>query len=692
MRALGGLASLALALGVAVPTASAAYAPGAFPASSSGAFIGDDVSTNPLVSADGRYVVFQTAASVLLGPGSSPDVRPVGGLVRKDLVTGAVDLVAPPREIRRADGSVARAGTTSGLGGISADGRYVLFTTQARLGLGDGGAFTPDVYVRDMSRPTTDPAAFELVSSRDGSDVGAQYATDDAGSTAGLAGYALSADGRRAVFVTTGVSDLPARATTTTPQRQVWVRDLDARTTRLISRRANDDSAAGVPAEAPTATGSTVPTVAISADGRKVVWTAGDGELQTPTLPGEEPFGPQPTLLWRDLGSITSPSRRVAGAVDLDDPACDRSAPAPGPAATGPCSGPFQTSEGVDFSGDISSLVLEGIDADGSHVLFASSARRRPFDPSAYRASTSFLADVRPGVPRKQGVQVAWSYPAVAGRYAMLGGRLAADGRHATFSSRDNRFDGLQPVGAFPTGNLVTFNVFTVDLEARTVEKATSATTGGDYATQDRPLTPTGVAIPSSDATTIAFPAPDGNLFLGDANGVDDVLVARTAAQETDRTARTPPGVAPPPVTDATPVAPLAPRFFATIGRVSVSRRTGTASVRVSVPGRGTLSATARGTQRRKVGRQTRTSTVTVGSARRSTTAASTVTLSVKIGRRARTALLRKPYALSVRLALRFAPAGAAPTTATRQYRLKRSYLPRTAAKRRTATTKGSAR
>jgi hypothetical protein len=692
VRALGGLATLALTLGVGVPTASAAYGPGAVPASSSGAFVGDDASTNPLISADGRYVVFQTAASVLLGEGSTPDVRPVGGLVRKDLVTGAVDVVAPPREIRRADGSVARAGTTSGLSGISADGRYVLFNSQARLAPGDGGTFTPDVYVRDMSRPMADPTAFELVSARDGSDLGAGYATDDAGSVAGTAGSALSADGRRAVFVTTGVSDLPASLTTTTPQRQVWVRDLDARTTRLISRRADDDSAAGVPAAAPTATGSTVPTAAISADGQKVVWTAGDGELQTPTLPGEAPFGPQPSLLWRDLGAITAPSRRVAGAADLDDPACDRTAPAPGPSDSGPCAGPFETSEGVDFSGDQSSLVLEGLSADGSRVLFASSARRRPFDASSYRASTSFLADMRPGVPRKQGVQVAWSYPAVAGRYAMLGGRLAADGRHATFSSRDNRFDGLQPVGSFPTGNLVTFNVFTVDLEARTVEKATSAATGGDYATQARPLTPTGVAIPSADASAIAFPAPDGNLFIGDANGVDDVLVARTAVQDAARTARTLPDVAPLPVTDATPVAPLAPRFFATIGRVSVSRRTGTATVRVAVPARGTHTATARGTQRRKAGRRVRTTTVTVGSARRTAKGATTIALSVRVGSRARAALRRRPYALDVRMALRFAPAGAPATTATRSYRLKRSYLPRTALKRRTATTKGSAR
>ncbi|MDO9409964.1 hypothetical protein [Patulibacter sp.] len=670
------LAGVALGAASAAP-ASAAYAPGASPASALGALLADDASAAPLLSADGRYAVFQTTASVLLGPGSTDDVRPAAGLVRKDLVTGAVASVAPPREVRTADGSLAREGTSSGVAGISADGRYVLFTTAARLTPGDRTGAATDVYVRDMGRPVTDTAAYELASARDGSDAGADTTDDALGRIAGAPGYALSADGRRAVFVTTGRSDLPALVAPTAPARQVWVRDLDARTTRLVSRRVDDPSTEGTPAPAPTGVGSAVPTAAISGDGSTVVWTAGDGQLQTPTLAGEAPFGPQPSLLTRRLSSITAPARRVAGAVDLDDPACAPGSAAPGPSDGGPCAGPFQTSEGVDFSGDTSSLVFEGLSHDGARVLLASSARRRPFDPLAYRASTSYLADIRPGVSRKSGVTVAWSYPNVAGRFPMLGGRLAPDGRHATFSSRDNRFDGLQPVGAFPTGDLVTFNVFVADLDARNVELVTRGEDGGDYVTASRPSTPSGIAVPSSDAGVIALPAPDGNLFVGDANGVDDVLIARRAVTTVDRGVRVLPVQAPPPATDETPAVPLRSRFFATIGRVSLSRRTGTATLQVAVPTAGTLSASARGTQQRTVrakGRSRRiTSTVTVGSARQTPKRATTVRLTIKVGAKAKVALRRSPHALDVRLSLVFRPRDADATTATRSYRLKRS-------------------
>ncbi|CAB4940900.1 unannotated protein [freshwater metagenome] len=455
------------------------------------------------------------------------------------------------------------------------------------------------------------------------------------------------------------------------------MRDLDTRTTRLVSRRVDDGSAEGTPAAQPTGLGSVVPTVAISGDGTTLVWTAGDGELQTPTLRDEPAFGPQPTLLTRRVGTPAAPARRVAGAVDLDDPGCAPGSGAPGPTDGGPCAGPFQTAEGVDFSGDTSSLVFEGLSHDGTRVLLASSARRRPFDPLAYRASTSYLADVRAGVPRKTGVTVAWSYPNVAGRFPMLGGRLAPDGRHATFTSRDNRFDGLQPVGAFPTGDLVTFNVFVVDLDARNVELVTRGADGSDHVTASRPATPAGIAVPSADAGAIALPAPDGNLFVGDANGVEDVLVARRATSTVDRGVRALPTQAPPPVTDETAPVPLRSRFFATVGRVSVSRRTGTATLRVAVPTAGTLTATARGTQRRTVrsgGRsRTVTSSVAVGTVRATPKGPGTVRLVVRVGRRATAALRRAPHALDVRVALRFAPRGADATTATRGYRLRRS-------------------
>jgi hypothetical protein len=692
------LASAALAAGLlalAPPAASAAWEPGATPASATGALLGDSRSDAPILSGDGRYVVFRTEASVLLGDPPDAAERYSSGIVRKDLRTGEVLAVAPPQRVLRSDGTPQGSGTTATPSGISRDGRYVLFGTAARLSGADGGSASPDVYVRDMTRPISGSSSYELVSAQDGTATGADYADPTIGSVPGLDGYALSADGRRAVFVTTGVSDLPAAAAPTTPVRQVWVRDLDARTTRLISRAKTDPSAAGTPAPHPTTEGSSVPTAAISADGTKAVWTAGAAERQTPTLPAEEPFGVQPALLWRDLDDISAPSRRVAGAADLDDPACDPATYVPSNTATGPCYGPFVTSEGVDqgatggTSASSSSLRLQGLSGDGRRVLFVSSAFARPQDPLAFRAGTAYVADMRAGVSRRTGVTVAWSYPNSTSRQPIQNGRLATDGRHATFVSRDNRFDGLQAVGTFPIATALPFNVFSVDLDTRSVELVTRAPDGADYATETQEKSTLTVPFSSADGTAIAFAAPDGNLFIGDANGVDDILVARVEREDAQAVGQAAPPVQPAPPVDTTAPTALRSRYFVTLGRVTVSKRTGTATLAVKIPAGGTLIATARGTATRTVKGRKRATTVAVGTTRRTPKAAGTVVLKIKVGKKAVAALRRAPYRLSVRLSVAYGPRDAAPTSAVRPYTLRRSYV--TPAKKRSATKKRGA-
>ncbi|WP_022927798.1 hypothetical protein [Patulibacter americanus] len=686
---------------VAATPASAAWKPGATPASATGFLLGDDRSASALLSGDGRYVVFETQASVLLGDPPDEDERYVGGIVRKDLVTGEILLVAPPQRVRREDGTPRGTGTRSAPSGISHDGRYVLFGTTARLaGADDRGSASPDVYLRDMTSPVSAAASYELVSAQDGGIVGADYADPAVGSEPGVAGYALSADGRRAVFVSRGVSTLPAAVAATTPAQQVWVRDLDARTTRLISRAKTDSSAAGTPAPQPApGPGVQAPDVAISADGGKVVWMAGNAELQTPTLPREGAIGSPPALLWRDLDRITAPSRRVAGAADPDDPGCDPQSYSPSDTATGPCYGPFVTSEGFDqrSAGDTTSnssaLRLQGISGTGGRVLFSSSAYRRPYDVPAFRPSTAYLADMRAGLPRRTAVTVAWSNPVTNGRQAAQNGRLAADGRHATFVSRDNRFDGLQAVGSFPTASLLPFNVFSVDLDARTVELVTRAPNGSDYATESQTTTPPSAAFPSADGSAVAFPAPDGNLFVGDANGVEDVLVARTVSQggAGGGGEHAVPPVLPAPPVDTTAPRALPSRYFVTLGRVVVSKRTGTATLAVRLPTGGRLTATARGTATRKVRGRKRSTTVTVGTTTQRPKRAGTVQVKVKVGAKARAALRRSPHRLAVKLAVTFRPQGAAPTSATRSYALRRAYVTAATPKKQRKTTKASA-
>jgi hypothetical protein len=687
-RRLGGvlLASAGLAtgtVGIAAQPAAAAWAPGVTVASAAGALLADDTSQGALLSGDGRYAVFATSAAVLLGEPPDEAERYSRGIVRKDLQTGDVAVVAPPQRVLRSDGTPRGTGTGNAPSGISRDGRYVLFGTGARLSSADGGSASPDAYVRDMTSPLSGSSSYELVSARDGEATGADYLDPTVGSVPGLAGYALSADGRRAVFVTSGVSDLPDSPAPTTPVQQVWVRDLDARTTRLVSRAKTDGSAAGTAAPQPASgNGSRPPTVAISGDGTKVVWTAGDAERQTPTLPNEGPIGPKPSLLWRDLDAIQAPSRRVAGAADPADPSCvDPAAYAPSNTRTGPCYGPFLTGEGVDRTeagqtgGDSSGLGLLGLSGDGRRVLFVSSAYQRPKDDLGFRAGTAYLADMRAGVPRRTGVTVAWSYPASSTRRPIENGRLATDGRHATFLSQDNRFDGLQSVGVFPTGSPLPLNVFSVDLDARTVELVTRAPDGADYATQTQSPLVTTAAVPSADGTATAFAAPDGNLFLGDANGVDDVLVARVAVPSGPVGGDAVPPVPPAPFVDATVPQALPSRYFVTLGRVAVSRATGTASLSVRLPVAGILTASARGTATRTVKGRKRSTTVTVGSARKTPKAAGTVVLKIKVGAKAKAALRRTPYRLTVRMSVAFRPNGATPTSATRSYTLRRSHV-----------------
>jgi Tol biopolymer transport system component len=107
---------------------------------------GDGLSTDPALSAEGRYVAFSSYADNLV-PGDSNNNLDV--FVR-DLQTGVTSLV-----------SVNQAGTSSGNGGsgspvISSDGRFVLFQSYASdlvAGVG-GGNLSENLYLRDRQLGT----------------------------------------------------------------------------------------------------------------------------------------------------------------------------------------------------------------------------------------------------------------------------------------------------------------------------------------------------------------------------------------------------------------------------------------------------------------------------------------------------------------------------------------------------------
>src|SRR5438093_10108146 len=108
---------------------------------------GNGFSAFPAISADGRFVAFESDASDLVANDTNGNVEDV--FVR-DLKTGTTALV-----------SVNGAGTGSGNGAsgfpvISADGRFVAFESDASdLAATDTNVHVADVFVRDLKTGTT---------------------------------------------------------------------------------------------------------------------------------------------------------------------------------------------------------------------------------------------------------------------------------------------------------------------------------------------------------------------------------------------------------------------------------------------------------------------------------------------------------------------------------------------------------
>ncbi|MDW5328423.1 hypothetical protein [Plantactinospora sp. KLBMP9567] len=140
---------------------------------------GNHLSQEPAISADGRFVAFSSEASNLV-PGDTNESPDVFVHDRRNGVTSRVSVTDDEGE---AVGPAAELGSRSPA--ISADGRYVAFTSFAlNLMPGDTNDF-PDVFVRDRRAGTTRPVSV--------SSVGTQ--ADAAGR-----GPSISADGRYVAF------------------------------------------------------------------------------------------------------------------------------------------------------------------------------------------------------------------------------------------------------------------------------------------------------------------------------------------------------------------------------------------------------------------------------------------------------------------------------------------------------------
>ncbi|WP_343713628.1 hypothetical protein [Inquilinus sp.] len=166
----------------------------------------DGLSSSPMISDDGRYVIFHSQAKDLI----DGDTNGFTDVFLRDLQTGTTTLVSVAAGGGLADGH-------SGNTDISASGRYVVFNSGAtNLVAGDTNGQT-DIFLRDLQTGTT-----TRVSVSDGEAQGDSYSRD----------ARVSDDGQRVVFLS-HAGNLVAGDTNS--RDDIFVRDLAAGTTERVS-------------------------------------------------------------------------------------------------------------------------------------------------------------------------------------------------------------------------------------------------------------------------------------------------------------------------------------------------------------------------------------------------------------------------------------------------------------------------
>ncbi len=169
------------------------------------------------VSADGRYVTFQSS-STDLAAGTPSFTRQT---FQRDMTAGTTVIVS------KNNSGVAANGYTY-LYGASRDGRYVLFDTYASNVTTNDNNFTSDVFVRDVLSNTT----YTVSVNRTNTGPGDNYSV----------GSAISPDGRYVTFISRATDLVAASSPAFT--YELYQRDLVSATTTLLTTRLGDTNGA----------------------------------------------------------------------------------------------------------------------------------------------------------------------------------------------------------------------------------------------------------------------------------------------------------------------------------------------------------------------------------------------------------------------------------------------------------------
>jgi hypothetical protein len=592
-----------------------------------------EVGAEPALSADGRYIAF------------CAELGGREGIFREELGTDQLAPVAVgPISTHCGANSYASAPS------LSADGRYVSFTTTASLVAADTAADTSDVYVADMS---TSPPTYELASVVDepvavpSEEVGEPEPVRPGSVAAGR--VALSADGDRVAFVHEG---------------NVYVRELSAEKTVLISARR--DPLTGMTEEAVTGGGAYEPAgAAISGDGSTVAWVGEHLPDQAPMLSDEvaaiqklearsaEYHEP----LWRRIPSESEPlppTRRVVGGGDPLAPGCLPSGSTKEPQCQGPYPEvAFQRAEFNEHQGYGWGLKLPQLDRDGDLVALAG-------DPT--EQYDLFVIDMQGGLDRLEAVHqiTRWTNPApktvpliqvltAHPEYFPLLGEIAEcaispDGTRVAFATTRQRFSTAPYtlVTELPSAVGQMAELYELNLENDRIERATPGP--GKELSAAVAESPQGVASISFGGGNrfLAFSSGADNLVEGDANERSDAFVLESIPPAPIGTS----SISPRP-----PQSAIQPAWRLTAN--AYSRPDGRIRIIARVPGRGTLRSSARA----QLGGHLKSRQVASG--RRRSTGAGTEIFEMKLGR-GRQAMAHKP-GLVARVHVTFTGSGGRP-------------------------------
>ncbi|MCX6020632.1 MAG: hypothetical protein NTZ05_02675, partial [Chloroflexi bacterium] len=388
----------------------------------------------PAISADGRFVAFTSEADNLV----TGDANGRADVFLRDLTTNETKLI-----------SASQGGQPGNLGSllpaVSADGRFVAFTSAASdLVSGDTNGKV-DVFLRDRTNNLTTRVSV-------GSD-GAQ------GNNHALFS-AISADGRFVAFASDASNLVPGDTNAAT---DVFLFDRTTSQTMLVSAAPGGTPASGISGGA-----------AISADGRFVAFESLASNLVTGDTNGKNDI----FLLDRTANSITRVSVTSAGA------------------------------QANDASG------FASLSADGRFVAFASSATNLVANDTN-KKTDAFVMDRTTG----QVTRVSIASDGTEGNDSSTQPILSADGRTVAFLSlASNLVPG-------DTNNSV--DVFVRDLtsgQTTRVSVASDGTQGNKFANGLMVSGLFGVAL-SGDGQRIAFTSQATNLAADDTNGVSDIFL-----------------------------------------------------------------------------------------------------------------------------------------------------------------------